>query len=395
MQRRFFLRFSVATTGALLALIVLFNMLVVAGSDSRSLYTSTTGWGDVHAISQDSITSSLTITNSQTYTAGLTVTQGLTVTGELTVTQGLTVSGGLHISGTLIVTGGLTIAPWDDLIISNTETITGGLIVTEVRTFPQGLTVSGDLTVTGALTVVGGLQVGNGVTVHGQLLVVQDSPDHHSHIYLPMISRYLIDHANNWNFESGSAMWEQYSTHNQPLIRSLPTLGVPAFSGQWAAQLGSRDDEISMISQGVSIRPENACLSYWQWTVSNDTCKADYGGVGINGKWVEVNSLCAGTSTARWVRHQVSLTPYSTAVTSSVTVLNFAVVNDYSIPSTLYVDDISFLPTASCTLIPPETAQAFAEQESIRDSLIGQPIHGQGELASPAFPKKETHSEGN
>ena len=395
MLRRILLSCCSAIIGAGLALVFL-NALVVAGSDPRELSASvgraqgteqyravtlTAGASWSRPASRSVITGGLTITDAQTYTAGLTVTDGLTVTGALTVAQGLTVSGGMHISGLLAVTGGLTAVPWDDLVPSTPETIPGGLTITDEQTFTAGVKVTGDLTVTGVMTVVGSLRVENTVTINGRLVVSEARAAGGFYTYLPMVIRNMvvpvIVDANNGDFELGAVMWDEYSTTGQTLIRPTPQLGVPAFSGQWAAQLGSRDDEISMISQGVSIRPENACLVYWQWTVSSDTCNADYGGVGINGRWADVHSLCAGTSTARWVRRQVSMTLYSTAVTSTATVLNFAVTNDYSIPSTMYVDDVSFYPTHACDLDPPGSVRAAPGEEFSLKHLIGRPIHAQ------------------
>lgn len=47
------------------------------------------------------------------------------------------------------------------------------------------------------------------------------------------------------------------------------------------AQLGRADNDVSMISQGVSTAKDTACLVFWQWIVSDDLCDAGYGGVGV------------------------------------------------------------------------------------------------------------------
>jgi hypothetical protein len=174
---------------------------------------------------------------------------------------------------------------------------------------------------------------------------------------------------NNGDFEAGRVGWNEYSTRGQALIRSRGGLTVAAHGGSWAASLGNLDNEISMLSQGIQISADHACLVYWQWTVSSDTCNADYGGIGVNGNWLDVFSLCSGTATAGWVRRQVSMTDY---ITNSV-VINVAVVNDYSFPSTLYVDNISLQPTAQCA-----NAGVVSLAETIADlapnRLNGQPI---------------------
>lgn len=175
---------------------------------------------------------------------------------------------------------------------------------------------------------------------------------------------------NNGDFESGRVGWSVYATLGQGLIYSQAELAAPAHGGAWAARLGAGDDEISMLSQGVRIPADHACLVYWQWTVSNDACHADYGGIGVNGNWLDVFSLCSGTATAGWVRRQISMTDY---VTGSV-VINVAVVNDYSSPSTLYVDDISLQPTGQCAAI---VAQAYVDRTAVGravEMMKGRPI---------------------
>ncbi len=175
---------------------------------------------------------------------------------------------------------------------------------------------------------------------------------------------------NNGDFESGRVGWSEYSALGQVLIRPQAELAAPAHGGVWAARLGVGDDEISMLSQGVKIPADRACLVYWQWTVSNDACQADYGGIGVNGNWLDVFSLCSGTATAGWVRRQISMTGY---VTNSA-VINVAVVNDYSSPSTLYVDDISLQPTGQCAATASQAHVDLAAAGRVVEMMVGRPI---------------------
>lgn len=174
---------------------------------------------------------------------------------------------------------------------------------------------------------------------------------------------------NNGDFEAGRVGWSEYSAFGQVLIRSQADLSVAAHGGNWAAGLGRLDDELSMLSQGVQIPADRACLVYWQWTVSSDTCNADYGGIGVNGNWVDVFSLCSGTATAGWVRRQISMTAYI----ANAVVINVAVVNDYSFPSALYVDDISLQPTAQCAGAGSASGPG-ATDDLVRELLTGRPI---------------------
>jgi len=161
--------------------------------------------------------------------------------------------------------------------------------------------------------------------------------------YLPFISYQDIT-VTNGSFEGGTGIWQEFSRKEQRLVRPVAELAVPPHTGNWAARLGGVDDEIAMLSQGLTIPKEQSCLLYWQWTVSSDACKADYGGVGINGNWYVKESLCAGTATGQWVRRQIDLSRYPTRTV----VLNFAVTNDYSSPSIMYIDDIAFASKATC-----------------------------------------------
>lgn len=314
----------------------------------------------LHSTNGVVITGGLTVADVRTYPQGLTVRTGLTVTGKLTVTNGLTVGKHLIVSGRMVVTGGLAVAVWEGSPVTANPIITKGLTVTDGKTIMGGLIVTDGLTVTGDLTVFGGLRVTGRVTVTGRLIVRANS------VYLPVIIHYPLIEAANGNFELGSTQWDEFSKVGQPLIRPASALGVSPHSGQWAARLGNYDNEISLISQGVSIARDSACLVFWQWTVSNDTCNTDYGGVGINGKWVDVHTLCAGTATAQWVRRQVSMTRYVT----TTSVLNFAVTNDYSAPSTMYIDDISFQATALCASSEQNREQSVQPAAS----LVGQSI---------------------
>jgi len=369
------------------ALVMLVVLLILSGSPGmQEIAHRSTGVGQATTsniviavphkdppiiMSGKTITRGLTITDAQTFTEGLTLSDGLTVTGELTVTQGLTVTGGLTVAGaSLIVTGGLVV---DKPVVRPGERITHTLTITTVKTFMRGLTVAGGLTVTNKLTVAGGLSVTGKVIISGTLILMGKRSTYH--MYLPLISQVvLVVVTENDGFEHGPLLWDEFSTAGERLIRPVTTLGVLPHSGQWAAHLGTHNDEIALLSQGVLIPKEQSCLIYWQWTVSNDACNADYGGIGVNGYWVRPESLCSGTATGQWVRRQISMTHYSYNYTTTNIVLNFAVTNDYSIPSTLYVDDVAFYPTVQCAKNTQNTARST---ESINDSaalMIGQPI---------------------
>lgn len=191
-------------------------------------------------------------------------------------------------------------------------------------------------------------------------------------LYLPSIAAPKVNVLANSGFELGTLFWTQFSTSGQPLIHSTSTLEIAPRRGQHAIRLGQYNDEVSMISQAVSIPPTRRCVVYWYWATSNDACNADYGGVGTNGNWAEEPlSLCAGTSTAQWVQRTVLLS--ETHITIPTTVINFAVINDYSAPSTLYIDDVAFENNEFCSnqVGAATETNPFTEETSKK---LGRPI---------------------
>lgn len=187
-------------------------------------------------------------------------------------------------------------------------------------------------------------------------------------IYLPLI--WVTDTTiSDKGFEEGGTTWQAYSLNGQDLILPSSQLPVPPNSGQWAARLGGIDNEISMLSQTIAIQKENTCLTYQVWIQSADSCEVDFGGVGVNGIWFMVEPLCAGTTTGRWVPRHVDMEArVSTALTPTL-VLNFAAITDYSVASTMIVDDIAFQGNSQCD----DSTESFRMVRNI-DHLIGQPI---------------------
>ena len=336
-----------------------------------------------------SVTQELTVVGQTAVSGTLSTGGGLTAwgivniydTGSVTVSQRLSATQAVTVLGTLVAQNGVSVdggfSSLFEVGCQNIRVVTGNDMITEPHTLTQARSVLGSLTAVADLTVPEGLNVTEQLTVGGSLTV---RPEPRYYLCLPYIAnRINVFPTSNSGFEHGSLLWDEFSQQGQQLIKYEPDLGVPPHSGRWAAQLGNYDQEISMISQGVTLLEGQSCLGYWQWTVSNDACFADFGGVGIDGEWEAAHSLCAGTATGRWVQQTVTLTKY----VSKPFVLNFAVVNDYSVPSTMYVDDIAFYPDDFCRPNTSRQAQMQAAaanskpEESVHlslDWLIGQPI---------------------
>ncbi len=376
MSSRVYGLFCVSLGFALLSFVLLGLLLTVGVSRRPAIefMLAGNGFGSPHStqslVQGEIVAGSLLVADQRAYPGGLTVGGALTVTGDLAVTHGLTVGRGLSVTGDLVVTGGLAVRVLGESLLLPGVRITSGLMVTDARSLQGGVEISGSLVVTdgGVLMVEGGLSVTGDVTVTGKLSVRP------FRFYLPVVAQTIVAETDNGGFEEGPVMWHQYSSDGRPLIVPATEAGVPAHSGGWMARLGGADNDVSMLSQGVPIARDTSCLVFWQWTVSDDLCNADYGGVGVNGRWVNVSTLCAGTSTARWVRRQVSMTVYSVETMTTATVLNFAATNDYSAPSTMYIDDVAFYPTTLCTRVGGATFDGGPGSDDL-PNLVGQPIY--------------------
>jgi serine protease len=148
----------------------------------------------------------------------------------------------------------------------------------------------------------------------------------------------------NGDFESGTTGWTESSTHGYPLIidSGFPGSVLP-HSGVYAVWLGGDVSEISYIQQQVTVNSGTPYLAYWHWIASQETtCGNDYGGVMINGSWLDKYNLCGSTNTGGWVKHVVNLSSYS----GQTVMLQIRADIDSNIyNSNLFIDDVSFQST--------------------------------------------------
>ncbi|MEW5957775.1 MAG: serine protease [Chloroflexota bacterium] len=160
-------------------------------------------------------------------------------------------------------------------------------------------------------------------------------------IYLPLVlnNPTIV----NGDFESGPTGWTEYSSNGYDLILPVSLMFIPPYSGSWATWLGGVDYEISYIQQQVTVPSSSPFLVYWHWIDSDDDCGYDFGGVIVNNTTVDVYDLCSSTNTWAWVKHTVNLSAYAGQSIS----LQIRAETDESISSSLYVDKVSFQPTAT------------------------------------------------
>lgn len=165
-----------------------------------------------------------------------------------------------------------------------------------------------------------------------------------SYVYLPLtLKSYTapisVTPIPNGDFESGLTYWSTHSAKGRVVIANTFTGGVTAHSGDWAAWLGGEDEESAYIQRPLTVPVETPYLSYWYWIDSIDTCDSDeFGQVRINDAIIKTYDLCISEQTGGWVQESLDLRPYTGL---SVT-LRISATTDWSVPSSLFVDDLIF-----------------------------------------------------
>jgi hypothetical protein len=151
----------------------------------------------------------------------------------------------------------------------------------------------------------------------------------------------------NGDFEEGTAAWQESSSKSLRLILQREELGgVIPHSGEWLAWLGGKSDELSVLSQTVTVPPEQPYLTYWKSIGAPPDCSRDVASVIVNTiQLIDQFSLCVQDAQA-WVPHTVDLSLYAgTTIT-----LQFRVdITLNSFPSSLYLDDIQWNAAAAIT----------------------------------------------
>lgn len=149
----------------------------------------------------------------------------------------------------------------------------------------------------------------------------------------------------NGDFEQGkSSGWSQSSTQGFDLI--VPNgiaPGVSPHNGSWMAWLGGANNEISTLSQQVTIQASAPYLVFWNWVASVDDCGYDKAYVKIDDSPVVSYDLCAAHNTSGWTRVSVSLASQA----GKTVTLALVVQTDGAKNSNWYLDDIAFSASAS------------------------------------------------
>ncbi len=147
----------------------------------------------------------------------------------------------------------------------------------------------------------------------------------------------------NGGFEDGQdGSWAEYSSNGYDLIVDAAYLsshgGAAPHGGSWATWMGGLHNEVSTLTQAITVPASGNTLSFYYWTSSEDICGFDNAYVRINSVSVHSIDLCTSANTGGWVEAMVSLSAYA----NQAVTLQFYVSTDISLYSSFYLDDVSF-----------------------------------------------------
>lgn len=165
-----------------------------------------------------------------------------------------------------------------------------------------------------------------------------------TNIPIPTATSIPIMELRNGSFEEGNSAW---IANDSDLITQEFPGSVRAHSGTWAAWLGGVYDEITTVSQRVTIPADRPYLTYWRWIASNDFClQDDIAGVSLlnddgqvtDDEIVDAFELCDDASTTGWVKRSIDVRQFA----GQTRTLYILASTDSILNSNLFIDDVSF-----------------------------------------------------
>jgi hypothetical protein len=166
-------------------------------------------------------------------------------------------------------------------------------------------------------------------------------------------------------FESGpQGAWQQYSENGYEIVHTGNDIFWPR-SGNWMAWLGGLNNEVSSITQTITVPSTHPFLSaYTMVTSEEDYCYYDLVSVYINDSIVDNNGICKETGIDSWQRGYIDLRNFA----GQTVTLSIRMENDESLLSSVFLDDFAFvsgIETTSPTATPPPPTPTAAPLPSI------------------------------
>jgi hypothetical protein len=161
----------------------------------------------------------------------------------------------------------------------------------------------------------------------------------------------------NADFEAGGNVgWMEYSSQGYTVVQAGPK-GFSARSGQYLAWLGGAHDDVSSISQVVTVPASHPYLSlYLMGTSQEESCHYDRATIFVDAYHVGSIGLCKERNFHSWLRSQIDLNAFA----GQTVTLKIQMETDASLLSSVFVDDLSFesgvlVPTPAPTQTPVPT----------------------------------------
>jgi hypothetical protein len=191
-----------------------------------------------------------------------------------------------------------------------------------------------------------------------------------------------VEAIQNGDFEAAATGWTQSSALGFPLICNDGSCGggLSPYSGSGLAWLGGSNNERALLSQTITIpTKQNAILTYWARTESEDVCRYDYAAVNVrignSTRTVQRFYLCSAANSNGWLQHSIDLSKYA----GKQVRLEFQVVTDVWNMSSLFVDDVSMLVGDSCG----ESAGAAAGPQVVPLQPLDEEVADDASMVTP------------
>ena len=157
---------------------------------------------------------------------------------------------------------------------------------------------------------------------------------------------YAATQIQNGDFESDPVVWiEESSQALLPLVFQTNLVSLPPHSGSWATWLCGATNEVSSISQQVTVPLGAPIMTYWRWIDSIAPCGEHVGEILVNGSRIDHFDLCENTATTGWVRQVVDLNNFK-GLTVTLEIRGNCNSPDERV-SNLFLDDFSLQATGN------------------------------------------------
>jgi hypothetical protein len=143
----------------------------------------------------------------------------------------------------------------------------------------------------------------------------------------------------NGDFEDGNRDWTE-SSSTYPNVITNDTRNS-ARSGSWYAWMGGNNNEVTQLTQTISVPVDATYLRFYYRMSSADSCGNDYARVSVDGTQVLEIDLCGTVSS--WTATNIDLT----SARGSTVLLSFDVTTNATDISHFLLDDIGFVANTS------------------------------------------------